>query len=52
MPTLTQLNAMSQTDFTAALAGIVEATPEMATVTWPQRPFARIVWLRLVEVIQ
>ncbi len=40
--TLDHLNALSQTDFTAALAGIFEHSPWIPEATWPRRPFATV----------
>ena len=39
---LTELNGLSQADFTAALAGIFEHSPWIPEATWPRRPFASV----------
>lgn len=39
---LTELNALSQADFTAALGDIFEHSPWIAEATWPRRPFASV----------
>jgi 2-oxo-4-hydroxy-4-carboxy-5-ureidoimidazoline decarboxylase len=39
---LTDLNRLSQADFTAALAGIFEHSPWIPQATWPRRPFASV----------
>lgn len=39
---LTELNALSQADFTAALGGIFEHSPWIPEATWPRRPFASV----------
>jgi 2-oxo-4-hydroxy-4-carboxy-5-ureidoimidazoline decarboxylase len=40
MPTLTQLNQLPQTAFTAALGHLFEHSPWVAEETWAKRPFA------------
>ena len=40
--TLTQLNQMSQGDFTNVLGEIWESTPEIARQAWHDRPFANV----------
>lgn len=42
MPTLTELNQMSQAAFTDALGAVFEDTPEIAARAWFQRPFTDI----------
>jgi 2-oxo-4-hydroxy-4-carboxy-5-ureidoimidazoline decarboxylase len=37
--TLTQLNQLTESDFTATLAHIFEKTPTIVTATWHHRPF-------------
>lgn len=39
---LTDLNRLSQSDFTAALAGIFEHSPWIPEATWTRRPFASV----------
>jgi len=58
MPTvtysLTDLNAMSRDEFTAALGEIFEHTPEIATAAWQQHPFADVMALHgaMVTVVE
>jgi 2-oxo-4-hydroxy-4-carboxy-5-ureidoimidazoline decarboxylase len=42
MPTLTELNQISQAAFTDTLGAVFEDTPEIATRAWLQRPFTDI----------
>ncbi len=44
--TLAQLNASSQAEFTAALAGVYEHSPWIAEKTWSKRPFASLAQLK------
>lgn len=48
------LNAMSQSEFAAALGAIFEDTPEVARRVWQQRPFRDVVDLhqQMVAVVQ
>ena len=39
---ISDLNRLSQADFTAALAGIFEHSPWIPEATWPRRPFATV----------
>ena len=47
MPTLQQLNAATQAEFVAMLAGTYEHSPWIAEATWAQRPFATLAALKL-----
>jgi N-carbamoyl-L-amino-acid hydrolase len=50
MLTLEQLNAATQTEFTALLDGVYEHSPWIAEATWSQRPFASMAALKLALV--
>lgn len=51
---LSQLNQMTQTDFTAALGAVFEDTPSIAAQVWKQRPFNSIESLHqtMVTIVQ
>ena len=52
--TLAQLNASSQAEFTAALAGVYEHSPWIAEKAWSKRPFTSLAQLKhaLVTVLR
>jgi Uncharacterized protein conserved in bacteria len=54
MPSLSELNAMSQDAFVAALGEIFENTPAIAAAVWHQRPFDSVDALHraMVAVVQ
>ncbi|PSN20137.1 OHCU decarboxylase [filamentous cyanobacterium CCP5] len=51
---LSQLNAMSQTEFTNTLGPVFEETPAIAARAWQQRPFESLEALHhcMVEIVQ
>ena len=52
--TLTQLNQMSQEDFTTALGEIWEETPEIANQAWHNKPFENVeaLYRAMVAVVE
>lgn len=52
--TLSQLNQMSQADFTSALGSVFEETPAIAAQAWHHRPFDSIVALHscMVQIVR
>jgi len=50
MLTLAELNAASQTEFTAAMQGVYEHSPWIAERTWSARPFATLAALKIALV--
>jgi 2-oxo-4-hydroxy-4-carboxy-5-ureidoimidazoline decarboxylase len=51
---LDQLNAMTETEFVAAIGPAFEDTPTIAAQVWPQRPFSSVVELHraMVAIVQ
>ncbi|WP_079419037.1 2-oxo-4-hydroxy-4-carboxy-5-ureidoimidazoline decarboxylase [Thiomonas intermedia] len=54
MPTLAELNAATQTDFTAAMEGVYEHSPWVPARAWSARPFATLAALKhaMVQVVR
>jgi 2-oxo-4-hydroxy-4-carboxy-5-ureidoimidazoline decarboxylase len=52
--TLAQINAMTKTEFIAAIGPAFEDTPSIAAQVWPQRPFASVADLhgKMVAIVQ